>query len=116
MKTVHSLLIISMLSCSALVSAQKTAHHNSKNTADCNMDGKKLNKENLPQFIQFGIMSKNHEGFKKKYGTAVRYQNCVISKYLSEKARENNRLVAKNLTEKYGNEWRKDLGFIPYGL
>lgn len=116
MKTVHLLLIISLLSFSALVSAQKTAHHNPKNTADCNMDGKKFHKENLPQFIQFGIMSKNHEGFKKKYGATVVYQNCVVSKDLSEKARENNRLVAKNLTEKYGNEWRKDLGFIPYGL
>jgi hypothetical protein len=61
-------------------------------------------------------MSRNHEEFRKKYGIAVIYQNCVISQFLSQKAKENNQLVAKTLTEKHGDNWKKDLGFIPYGL
>lgn len=67
-------------------------------------------------FIQFGIMSRNHESFKNKYGVDVFYQNCVISPFLSQQAKQNNTLLAKSLTEKYGEIWKKDLGFTPYGL
>lgn len=74
------------------------------------------NKEKLPLFIQFGIMSKNHEGFKKKYGIEVIYQNCVISKTIASQAKENNLATARALTRKYGNAWKKELGFVPYGL
>ncbi|WP_412850963.1 hypothetical protein ACL0VS_05940 [Chryseobacterium sp. PMSZPI] len=80
--------------------------------------GKKteIKEDNLPHFIQFGIMSKNHEDFKKKYKTDVVYQNCVVSSEISKRAKENNLVVAKNLTKKYGNAWKKDLGIVPYGL
>jgi len=74
------------------------------------------NKEILHHFIQFGIMSRNHEEFKKKYNIEVLYQNCVITKTMSAKTQKNNRSVARILTEKYGNSWKTDLGFIPYGL
>lgn len=77
---------------------------------------KASNKEILPHFIQFGIMSRNHLEFKKKYNVEVMYENCVITKYMSEKAKENNKLVAKILTEKYGDSWKQDLGFTPHGL
>lgn len=73
-------------------------------------------KENIPYFIQFGIMSKNHDDFKKKYHTGVFYQNCVISPEISKQAKENNFAIARILTEKYGDAWKKDLGMIPYGL
>lgn len=72
--------------------------------------------ENLPHFIQFGIMSKNHQNFKAKYKTDVVYQNCVISPAVSKMAKENNLAIAKLLTEKYGDSWKKDLEVIPYGL
>lgn len=80
--------------------------------------GKKteIKQENIPHFIQFGIMSKNHDGFRKKYHTGITYQNCVISSAISKQAKENNLAVAKVLTEKYGEAWKKDLGMIPYGL
>ncbi|WP_052769282.1 hypothetical protein [Chryseobacterium lactis] len=80
--------------------------------------GKKtaLRQENIPHFIQFGIMSKNHDDFKKKYHTGITYQNCVISSAISKQAKENNLAIAKVLTEKYGDAWKKDLGMIPYGL
>lgn len=73
-------------------------------------------KENLPHFIQFGIMTKNHEDFRNKYKIDVKYENCVISPFISKKAKENNLAIAKLLTEKYGNVWKKDLEIIPYGL
>lgn len=72
--------------------------------------------ENLPHFIQFGMMSGNHEDFKNKYNIDIVYQNCVISPFASRAAKENNLAVAKLLTEKYGDVWKKDLGIIPYGL
>lgn len=72
--------------------------------------------EILPHFIQFGIMSKNHVEFRKKYNVDVVYENCVISPFISKQAEENNLAVAKNLTQKYGEVWKKDLGIIPYGL
>ncbi|WP_054511608.1 hypothetical protein [Chryseobacterium sp. ERMR1:04] len=72
--------------------------------------------EVLPHFIQFGIMSKNHQDFRKKYNVDVVYQNCVISPTLSKQAEKNNLALAKDLTQKYGEAWKKDLGIIPYGL
>lgn len=72
--------------------------------------------EVLPHFIQFGIMSKNHQDFRKKYKVDVVYENCVISPTLSKQAEKNNAAIAKNLTDKYGEAWKKDLGIIPYGL
>lgn len=72
--------------------------------------------EKQPHFIQFGIMSRNHESFKNKYGVDVFYQNCVITPFVSKQAKENNILLAKSLTEKYGEAWKKDLDFTPYGL
>jgi len=97
-----------------LVSAQK----NDMNNSNIRINSEKSSyNENMPYFLQFGIMSKNHEAFKKKYGVAVNYQNCVVSKFMAQKARENNKRVANALTEKFGdNTWKKDLGFIPYGL
>lgn len=68
------------------------------------------------QFIQFGIMNKNHTYFSKKYNIGVKYENCVISESLSQKAKANNKLLASRLDKKYGEIWKKDLGFIPYGL
>jgi len=72
--------------------------------------------ENLPHFIQFGISSKNHEAFRNKYKIDIRYENCVISPHISKTAKENNLALAKLLTQKYGESWKKDLEIIPYGL
>ncbi|MGI9652843.1 hypothetical protein [Chryseobacterium sp. RLHN22] len=80
----------------------------SKNTSD--------KKENTRYFLQFGIMSKNHEKFKDKYGVSVVYENCVITAYMSEKAKKNNQETARYLNEKYGESWKKDLEIVPYGL
>lgn len=80
-----------------------------------NVNAQSINKP-LPKFIQFGIMSKNHQIFTKKYGVQVIYENCVLSDAATKRAKENNQKVAKILNKKYGTTWQKNLGFIPFGL
>lgn len=117
MKKFNSFLILILLTLSTLAFAQKKAKDKSfKIKQSTENSGIVLPDESSPHFMQFGIMSRNHEEFRKKYGIFVIYQNCVISQFLSQKAKENNKLVAKELTEKYGDVWKQDLGFIPYGL
>ncbi|MDF2931384.1 MAG: hypothetical protein K0R36_715 [Chryseobacterium sp.] len=117
MKSFNLFLILTLLAFSTLAFAQKKTNDKSfKIKPGTENNAIVLADENSPHFMQFGIMSRNHEEFRKKYGIAVIYQNCVISQFLSQKAKENNKLVAKELTEKYGDVWKKDLGFIPYGL
>lgn len=113
MKTFTSLLVLILLTVSGSIFAQKNTQNKSNNAKK---NERILPDENSPHFMQFGIMSRNHDQFRKKYGISVIYQNCVISQFQSQKAKENNQLIAKSLTEKYGDTWRKDLGFIPYGL
>lgn len=74
------------------------------------------NNEKVKYFMQFGIMSRNHDSFKEKYGVHVVYENCVITPFMSEKAKKNNQEVAQYLNKKYGENWKKDLELIPYGL
>ncbi|KUJ50833.1 hypothetical protein [Chryseobacterium sp. JAH] len=117
MKTFNTLLVLISLTISGSIFAQKAAQNKSDNVkTNTTKNERILPNENAPHFMQFGIMSRNHDEFRKKYGIAVIYQNCVISQFQSQKARENNQLVAKTLTEKHGDTWRKDLGFIPYGI
>ena len=72
--------------------------------------------EKAKYFLQFGIMSRNHDSFKQKYGVHVIYENCVITPFMSEKAKKNNQEVAQYLNKKYGETWKKDLELVPYGL
>lgn len=117
MKIFNALLILILLTVSGSSFAQKNTKNKSDNVKTSTAKNERiLPDENSPHFMQFGIMSRNHDEFRKKYGISVIYQNCVISQFQSQKARENNQLIAKSLTEKYGDIWRKDLGFIPYGL
>lgn len=113
MKKIRLILSLIALSFSGLLFAQKTEITVLTQQKAPKSDAKE---ENIPYFIQFGIMSKNHEDFKNKYRTGVFYQNCVISSEISKQAKENNVAVAKALTEKYGDAWKKDLGIVPYGL
>ena len=117
MKTFNILIVLILLTVSGSIFAQKNTQNKSDNVkTSTEKNVRNLPDENAPHFMQFGIMSRNHEEFRKKYGISVIYQNCVISQFQSQKAKENNQLVAKSLTEKHGGAWRKDLGFIPYGL
>lgn len=117
MKKITILLSILFLAIGISLSAQKKYSDTKISLKDKNGDRELvMPDENPPHFMQFGIMSINHDEFRKKYDVAVIYQNCVISQFLSQRAKENNILVAKMLTDRYGESWKKDLGFIPYGL
>lgn len=73
-------------------------------------------KENVKYFHQFGLMPGNHDDFKAKYGVTIFYENCVATPFLSDRAKKHNLEVAQYLTQKYGEIWKEDLGFLPYGL
>ena len=68
------------------------------------------------KFISFGIAMKDFNQFKEKYGVGLKTEGCVITSTLSKKAIQNNKILAKYLTAKYGNSWQKDLPFEIYGL
>lgn len=67
-------------------------------------------------FIHFGFVSRENPEFTKKYGIGIANDGCSITPDLSEKATLNNQLIAKYLTKNYGETWKKDLGFLPFGL
>lgn len=75
-----------------------------------------LLKENRLKFIHFGIAAINPKEFYEKYGISVKNEGCVITPVTSSAAEINNRIVADYLTGKFGNAWKKDLEFLPFGL
>lgn len=109
-------IILSLITFSTIISAQENNTFVLETKKANHQKSTSSKEENVRNFQQFGIMSRTHENFKKKYGVQVLYENCVITAYMSEKVKKNNQDVAQSLTEKYGNIWRKDLGFVPYGL
>lgn len=100
----------------ATFSAQQSNSTISNSKKDKSEQENKCKNTSTMHFLQFGIMTRNHEDFKNKYCVDVVYENCVATAFLSEKAKKNNRKVAEYLTEKYGESWKKDLGFVPFGL
>lgn len=67
-------------------------------------------------FINFGLGIQDFSEFKKKYGIGNYNQGCVISGNIGSDATKNNQLIANYLDKKYGESWRKDVPFLPYGL
>lgn len=115
MKTLLISLLLFNLSISIPISAQNT-FKNGKSSTQYEQKLVKKDKSYSSQFIQFGMMDKNNTSFSKKYNIGVKYENCVITESLSKKAKANNRQLANSLDKKYGKTWKKDLGFLPYGL
>lgn len=84
----------------------------------------KFSEENLKKqiefgnakFINFGIGIADFSEFQKKYGIGNSGQGCVITPDLGYTATQNNTYLAKYLDERYGDVWRKDVPFLPYGL
>lgn len=54
--------------------------------------------------------------FKVKYDIGFKLEACMIDPFSMKKAREQNLKLALQLTEKYGDSWKKDLPFKPFGL
>lgn len=93
---------------------------NSKNTIESGLVTDKNFQEILKskklQFVNFGIVSRVHPEFEKKYGIKIKNEGCVITPTLSEKVTKNNQLIAEYLTKNFGDSWKTELGFLPYGL
>jgi hypothetical protein len=68
------------------------------------------------QFVHFGFASRVNPEFEKKYNVLVKNEGCVITPILSAHVTKNNQLIAEYLTKTFGDLWKKDLGFLPYGL
>ena len=75
-----------------------------------------LIKSGEAKFISFGIADQDFQKFKEKYGIDLKTEGCVIDSFSSKRAKQNNTLLAKYLTKKYGETWKKDLPFTPFGL
>ena len=101
---------------SVFLSEKITNKDNSEINSNDSIEKSEALKKPIATFIMFGIMSHNNKKFTEKYNVDFKYENCVITGYLSKKAKKNNQRIAKILTEKYGDTWKKDLGFEPYGL
>ena len=74
-----------------------------------------LVKNKTAAFIQFGFAGIDGRKFKEKYGIDVHNKGCLVSPEASRNAMENNKVLVKYLNTKYGESWKKDLGFTPYG-
>jgi len=78
----------------------------------------RISDENV-NFIMHGIDNSipiEYLEFKKKYGIGLIKENCVIDPISMKKARENNQRILKYLTDKYGENWLKELKAKPFGI
>lgn len=75
-----------------------------------------LLKEDRLKFIHLGFAPVHVKEFYEKYKIDVKNEGCVITPVISSAAEHNNRIVANYLTSKFGTEWKKDLGFLPFGV
>lgn len=72
--------------------------------------------ENKLKFIQFGIAPAYNKEFTEKYRIEVKTEGCVLTPQIAEAAKTNNRMVVGYLDSKFGNGWKNDLKFTPFGL
>tara|TARA_R110002124_G_scaffold38485_3_gene122110 strand:+ start:291 stop:920 length:630 start_codon:yes stop_codon:yes gene_type:complete len=70
-------------------------------------------------FILHGLdnsIPEEYIAFHNKYGINVRKENCVLDPVSFKMTTENNQIIAKYLTIKYGNEWLLELPTKPFGV
>ncbi|AYN01341.1 hypothetical protein [Chryseobacterium sp. 3008163] len=66
MKTFNAFLILTLLTVSGSTFAQKNTQNKSDNVKTSTTKNERtLPNENAPHFMQFGIMSRNHDEFRK---------------------------------------------------
>ncbi|UUV22128.1 FEKKY domain-containing protein [Paenimyroides aestuarii] len=71
-------------------------------------------------FILFGIADHSNSesalSFKNKFAVGFRFESCVVLPTDLKRAEENNREIAKQLTQKFGVAWLKELPFSIPGV
>ena len=75
-----------------------------------------LLKNNSATLVVFGMVSNDYSDFEKKYGIKVKTENCVITPGISKIATINNQIISNYLNQKFSNDWKSDLKFVPFGL
>ena len=68
------------------------------------------------KIITIGIVSNDYSEFEKNYSIIVKTEGCVAAPHLLSAVADNNLAVADFLTKRYGDAWKKDLGFVPMGI
>ncbi|MFP2995975.1 hypothetical protein ABN763_08690 [Spongiivirga sp. MCCC 1A20706] len=70
------------------------------------------------EFIVHSLIGEhnNLSDFREKYDIGFKLEACMIDPFSMKKAREQNLKLARQLTEKYGDSWKKDLPLKPFGL
>lgn len=72
-------------------------------------------KEKRAVIIHYGLVPVYNPEFEKKYGVEIHNLGCVVSSGEDDPVKINNTLISEYLTKNYGDSWKKDLGFKPFG-
>ena len=75
-----------------------------------------LVKENKAVIVHYGFVPVYNKEFEKKYGIKILNAGCVIIPGENHHSTKNNQIISKYLTGKFGEIWKKDLGFSPFGV
>lgn len=65
--------------------------------------------------VHYGFAPVYNADFEKKYGVKIYNAGCVVLPGNNNPATVNNQLISKLLTKNFGESWKKDLGFSPFG-
>lgn len=71
--------------------------------------------ENKAIIVHYGFAPVYNADFEKKYGVKIYNAGCVVLPGNNNPATINNQLISKLLTKNFGENWKKDLGFQPFG-
>lgn len=74
-----------------------------------------LLKENRAVIIHYGFAPVYNPELEKKYGVKIVNEGCVVMPQSTKAVANNNRLISGFLTKNFGEIWKKDLGFSPFG-
>lgn len=133
-KTAFAILALSLFSFS-LFSSQKTISNGNSQKADTvnvkkvTVNGNEVNlptvatldnidflmKEKKAVIYHYGFAPVYNPEFEKKYGVKIVNQGCVVMPGENNESKNNNLIVADFLTKNFGEAWKKELSFSPFG-
>ncbi len=74
-----------------------------------------LIKENRAVIVHYGFAPVYNPEFEKKYGIKILNMGCVVTPSTNDLEKTNNSVISNYLTKNFGDTWKKDLGFQPFG-
>lgn len=133
LKTVSIFAAITLFSTALLFSQKKNSAvsevSSKKDTIKTTVNGQEINltnfateenfemlfNENKAIIVHYGFAPVYNADFEKKYGVKIYNAGCVVLPGNNNPATINNQLISKLLTKNFGENWKKDLGFQPFG-